>query len=169
MKHTGMRPHLRGFTLIELVITLALVGLLSMFTLPLYDMAVTRFKEHELRQALRTIRDGIDAYKAAADSGKIPRDAGESGYPKTLEQLTEPIELAAKPDLNTSVAAQRMVILRKLPRDPFNDEPDMTAEMTWSTRAYASRSDDPRPGADVFDVTSKSDRKSLDGTVYSSW
>ena len=34
----------RGFTFIELVITLALVGVLSMMAVPLYDMAATRQK-----------------------------------------------------------------------------------------------------------------------------
>jgi general secretion pathway protein G len=66
-----------GFTLVELLITLALVGLLAMAALPLYEVTSTRFKEAELRQALRTIRTGLDAYKAATDSGALPKVAGE--------------------------------------------------------------------------------------------
>ncbi len=166
---TSRRAALRGFTFIELVITLALVGLLSMFALPLYEMTATRMKESELRQALRTIRSGIDAYKAATESGRIAVEAGDSGYPPSLEELTEPLDLTGKRDFSGTIASQRLVILRQLPRDPFNTEPDTPAALTWNTRAYASRSDDPQPGPDVFDISSKSNRTALDGTPYSSW
>lgn len=158
-----------GFTLIELLITLALVGLVSMMVVPLYDMAVTRGKEAELRQALRTIRAGIDAYKAATDAGVLSREAGESGYPSSLDQLTEPLELQGKRNLTDTIASQRMVILRQLPRDPFSPNVQEPAASTWHTRAYASRADDPQPGADVFDVSSKSGRTALDGSVYAAW
>lgn len=159
----------RGFTFIELVITLALVGLLSMFALPLYEMTTTRMKESELRQALRTIRVGIDAYKAATDAGSLSREVGESGYPPSLEKLTEPLDLLGKRDLSGTIASQRMVILRQLPRDPFSTDPAIPAAQTWNTRAYASRPDETQSGSDVFDVSSKSSRSALDGTAYSSW
>lgn len=169
MMALSYRATSRGFTFIELVITLALVGLLSMMAVPLYEMAATRMKESELRQALRTLRSGIDAYKAATDSGSLAREAGDSGYPPSLEKLTEPLELQGKRDLSGSIASQRMVILRQLPRDPFNTDPEIPAAMTWNTRAYASRANDPQPGDDVFDVSSKSNRLGLDGTPYASW
>jgi len=161
----------RGFTLIELVITLAIVGLVAMVALPLYEVTTTRVKETELRQALRTIRNGLDAYKAATDSGVLAKQAGESGYPPSLEVLTEVLEVANKRDfgLNASEASQRMVILRQLPRDPFYPDLQVPAAQTWNTRAYASRADDPQTGADVFDVSSMSTRVGLDGTPYSSW
>lgn len=169
MKTVASRFACRGFTLIELVITLALVGLLAMMTVPLYEVAVTRTKESELREALRTIRAGIDAYKAATDAGSLAREAGESGYPPSLEHLTEPQELLSKRDLSGSIASERLVILRQLPRDPFNTDPDVSAAETWNTRAYASRADDPQPGSDVFDVSSMSERTALDGTRYTDW
>lgn len=161
----------RGFTLIELVITLAIVGLVAMVALPLYEVTTTRVKETELRQALRTIRNGLDAYKAATDSGLLAKQAGESGYPPSLEVLTQVLELANKRDfgLNAGEASQHMVILRQLPRDPFFPDLQVPAAQTWNTRAYASRADDPQPGADVFDVSSMSTRTALDGTTYSSW
>lgn len=169
MTAASRRAASQGFTFIELVITLALVGLLTMLAMPLYEMAATRMKESELRQALRTIRSGIDAYKAATDSGSLARQAGDSGYPPSLEKLTEPLELQGKRDLSGSLASRRMVILRQLPRDPFNTDPEIPALQTWNTRAYASRADDPQPGDDVFDVSSKSSRIGLDGTPYSTW
>lgn len=169
MKSPHKRSAAAGFTLIELVITVALVGLMSLMTLPLYDVATTRMKESELRQALRTIRQGLDAYKAAVDDGRLASGPGDSGYPPSLELLTESLELLGKRNLSGSLATQRMVILRQLPRDPFNTDIDIPAAQTWRTRAYASRADDPQPGDDVFDVSSKSDRTALDGTKYSSW
>jgi general secretion pathway protein G len=160
-----------GFTLIELLITLALVGLLAMTALPLYEVTSTRFKEAELRQALRTIRAGLDAYKEATDSGALPKAAGESGFPASLDMLTQVHEAATKRDfgLNANEKSQRIVILRKLPRDPFFSDPQVPAAQTWNTRAYASRPDDPQPGDDVFDVSSNSTRVGLDGTAYNTW
>lgn len=160
-----------GFTLVELVITLAIVGLIAMVALPLYEVTSTRFKEAELRQALRTIRSGLDAYKAAVDTGLLPRAAGESGFPPNLDILTQPLDTVGSRDvsLTSATAAQRLVILRQLPRDPFFADKQVPAAQTWSTRAYGSRADDPQPGADVFDVSSTSTRVGLDGTPYSSW
>jgi general secretion pathway protein G len=169
MTNPSRRTASRGFTFIELVITLALVGLLSMLALPLYEVSATRMKETELRQALRTIRAGIDAYKSATDAGSLPRLAGESGYPPSLDVLTQSLELAGKRDSTGTIASQRMVILRQLPRDPFSPDVAMPAALTWNTRSYASRADDPQPGPDVFDVSSKSNRVSLDGTPYANW
>jgi general secretion pathway protein G len=39
----------------------------------------------------------------------------------------------------------------------------------WALRSYASPPEDPRPGADVFDVHSKSAAMALDGTRYATW
>ena len=164
-----------GFTLIELLITLALVGLMASVALPLYEVTVTRSKEAELRDALRTIRTGLDAYKAAVDTGLLPRAAGESGYPPTLETLTQPLDTVYKRDLSSATGAagkdapERIVFLRRVPRDPFYPDLLAPADQTWKTRAYASRSDDPQPGDDVFDVSSKPTRNALDGTLYSNW
>lgn len=83
----------RGFTLIELVVTLALVGVLAMVAVPLYEVTATRMKEAELRTALRQIRTALDAYKDAADQGKIQKDAAESGYPPTLSILVEGVDV----------------------------------------------------------------------------
>lgn len=168
----ALRPsRASGFTLVELLITLALAGLLAMVALPLYEVTTTRLKEAELRQALRTIRTGLDAYKTATDTGVLAKVTGDSGYPPNLEVLTEVLEMAGQPSLTAgaSDASHRIVILRQLPRDPFFSDPQVPAAQTWNTRAYASRADDPQPGADVFDVSSRSTRVGLDGTGYATW
>jgi len=169
MRAGAAGAHMRGFTFIELIITLALIGLVSTLALPLYEVSATRMKEAELRAALRTVRAGLDSYKAATDSGALKREPGESGYPRSLELLTQSLDLENRPDANGTVASQRMVILRQMPRDPFNTDFQLSPEQTWNTRAYASRSDDPQPGDDVFDISSKSTGVGLNGTPYSSW
>jgi general secretion pathway protein G len=84
----------RGFTLIELVVTLALVSLMAMVAVPLYEVTAIRMKEMELRTALRQIRTALDAYKDAADTGKIAKDPTESGYPPSLKVLVDGVDAA---------------------------------------------------------------------------
>jgi general secretion pathway protein G len=160
-----------GFTLIEMLITLALVGLLAVVSLPLYEVTSTRMKEAELRQSLRIIRSGIDAYKAAVDAGTLAKQPGESGYPPSLDILTEPLEVANQSNagFGGTDSPQRIVILRQLPRDPFAVDATLPAAQTWRMRSYGSRSDDPQLGADVYDVSSMSTRIGLDGTAYATW
>jgi general secretion pathway protein G len=169
-----MKPKRRsqpGFTLIEVVITLALVGLIAMTSLPLYEVISTRMRESELRVALRTLRAALDAYKAASDSGAIPREAGESGYPPNLEVLAQGVEIgdSSSVSLSGKSAAQKRVFLRQVPRDPFNTDAALPAAETWQTRAYGSPPDSPQSGADVFDVSSTVSRMGLNGIPYSSW
>jgi general secretion pathway protein G len=153
------------------MITLVLVGIVSMTALPLMEAVSIKQKEAELRQSLRTIRAALDAYKAASDAGVLPKAAGESGFPASLDLLTQSLDTARPrgPANAPADAPQRIVFLRQLPRDPFSTDPAVPAARTWNTRSYASRPDDPQPGPDVFDVSSRSDRAALNGTAYNSW
>ena len=155
----------RGFTLIELVVTLALVSVVALTALPLYEVTVTRMKEVELRNALRVMRTALDAYKTAVDMGQISRSPEESGYPPTLDTLVNGVE-------NTQSSAggpSRLVFLRNIPLDPFAPDPTVPPAQQWLTRSYGSPPDDPQPGTDVFDVASASARVGSNGVPYRQW
>jgi general secretion pathway protein G len=152
-----------GFTLIELVVTVAIVGLLASAAMPLASMAIQRQKETELRQALREIRIAIDAYKTAGEEGRILVEADSSGYPPNLTVLYEGVDNAA------SAQHAQIYFLRRLPRDPFYPDDTAKPEDTWGQRSYASPPDSPEAGEDVFDVYSLSGGKSMSGVPYREW
>jgi general secretion pathway protein G len=160
-----MKPGIvvRGFTLIELVITVAIVSVLASAIVPLNELAQRRTGEKDLRRALREIRTAIDAYKQASDEGRLLKRVGESGYPKQLEELVEGVEDQKSPK------RERIYFLRRIPRDPFASDTTRTSAETWGKRAYASPPDDPREGEDVFDVFTLAQGKAIDGRPYREW
>jgi general secretion pathway protein G len=146
----------------ELVVTLGLLGLLATLAAPLAELEVQRSREASLRQALREVREAIDAYKRAADKGFIQRKVGDSGYPPNLRLLVDGV-----PN-QKSAAGEKFYFLRRLPRDPFA-APDLSAEDCWDLRSYASSADAPSPGDDVYDVHSRSAGVGLNGLPYQRW
>jgi general secretion pathway protein G len=153
----------RGFTLIEMLVTLAIMAALAMVALPLTQVAAQREKEETLRLSLWRIRDAIDAYKVAADAGKLDRTTGDSGYPATLDVLVD-----GMPD-KTSPTRSRLYFLRRIPRDPMCDCPSKGDAQTWGKRSYASPPESPGEGADVYDVYSLSEETGMNGIPYRKW
>lgn len=158
-----LRPPARGFTLIELVMTVAIVGILALTAMPLLEMTAKRQKEAELRAALRDIRNGIDAYRRAVEEGKVERKVDESGYPHRLEELEQGVENMLDPNKG------KLYFMRRLPRDPFSGDPTLPAAQSWGKRSYASPPDAPLEGRDVFDVHSLSAGVGLNGVPYREW
>jgi general secretion pathway protein G len=163
MRYGYAARRISGFSLVELLVSAAILGLLATVAMPMVELTAKREKEHNLRVALRDIRAAIDAYKTAASAGKITLLPGQSGYPPTLSELINGVTDATNPN------GPKLYFLRRLPRDPFY--PDMTTPAidTWGKRSYASPPDAPHAGDDVFDVYSQSTLTGLNGVPYSEW
>lgn len=152
----------RAFTLIEVLSVLAILGLLAAMAMPVAELVAKRQKEQDLRLALREIRQAIDEYKRLADAGRIARRVGDSGYPRTLDEL-----VVGVPDLAHPKGA-RIYLLRRIPRDPFAPF-GVDGAASWAQRSYASPPDAPAEGDDVYDVLSRSDGVGLNGVPYRKW
>lgn len=152
-----------GFSLIELLVTLAILGVLAVLVMPVAQIERQRGKEQELRHALREIRHGIDDYKHASDDGRIPRTAGTPGYPRDLGILVQGVTDQRDPK------HAKIFFLRRIPRDPMQPDATLTDEQSWSKRSYASEASDPQEGSDIYDVYSVSSKIGLNGVPYSNW
>jgi general secretion pathway protein G len=143
-----------GLTLVELIIAIAIIGLLAGAAVPIVRVRVKRDKEIELRRDLWEMRDAIDRYKDAADRGAFQTKVDSLGYPPDLQTLVDGVDVQGK----------KLRFLRRIPVDP------MTGNTDWGLR---SNQDDPDStswgGENVFDVYTKSDGTALDGTKYNTW
>jgi general secretion pathway protein G len=147
----------RGFTLIELIVSIFIISILVGLALPLAKNSIRREKEFELRAALRDMRIAIDKYKDASDRGFIQMKVDTDGYPETLQVLVDGVQMVGQVD-------KKLKFLRKIPIDPMTNKPE------WGMRSYQ---DDPKNtswgGQDVFDVYTKSEGTAFDGTKYKDW
>ena len=160
---------LKGFTLIELVVTVAIVGVLASAVLPVLQLSVQRVKENALRANLREIREAIDAYKKLADidNGPIKKIVGQSGYPPNLDVLVEGVIDEKDPNKH------KIRFLRRIPLDPMQPVNQVNSTngiiSNWGLRSYASDANDPREGDDVYDVYSLSKQVGINGVPYAHW
>ncbi len=162
-RHRMFMPRrLAGFNMIELLVVLAILGVLAGAVMPLGEAMLVSQKERDLRAGLVEIRTALDAYKLATDKGRISK-VTPSGYPPALSAL-----VAGAPDIRPEYRGQMHYFLRRIPRDPFAD-PALADSATWQLRSYASAPDQPAAGDDVFDVYSTSSGTALDGSRYSAW
>lgn len=157
------RRHLQGFTLIEMLVTLSLIAILASVVLPIAQLNNQRQQEQELKLALREIRSAIDAYKQAADQGRVYRSADTTGYPPNLAVLVDGVADLKDP------RGRKLFFLRRIPRDPLNKDTHLAAEATWGKRAYRSEANAPAEGDDVYDVYSLSPKTGLNGLAYKEW
>ena len=144
----------RGLTLVELIVTVAILTILASAAFPVARFQVKRQNERMLRYDLWTMRDAIDKYKDAADKGAFQTKVDSQNYPPDLDTLVTGVDVQGK----------KVKFLRRIPVDP------MTGKTEWGMR---SMQDDPTSdsfgGQSVFDVYSKSQGTALDGTKYADW
>lgn len=153
-----------GFTLIEVLIVVAILAILASAAFPLVQLNAQREREHELRIVLREIRSAIDGYKKAYDEGRMLKRIDASGYPPKLEDLAKGIGDVSTPE------TKKQFFLRRVPRDPmFVGDPDTPAAETWGLRSYTSAPNEPKEGEDVYDVYSLSAKTGLNGIPYREW
>ena len=149
----------KGFTLLEMIITVIIIATLAAVAVPMVETSVKREKEIELRRNLRTIRMAIDEYKKFVEENNLKLDEDTYNYPEELEELVEGLEYK---DQNADEKIKKF--LRSIPIDP------MTNSTEWGLRSYQDKRDSHSWGGEnVYDVYTKSDRKALDGTFYKEW
>lgn len=156
----------RGVTLIELVVTVAILAVLASAVLPLAEMSARRTRELELRRNLRIIRTAIDdfnrRYEKSLAEKKIQVVSNKSGYPATLQELVDGYDFG-------EVTPPKRKFLRRIPADPFNP-PRSGEEPRWGLRSYSDKPDSTSwGGEDVYDVYSLSEGTAIDGTKYKEW
>jgi general secretion pathway protein G len=153
----------RGFTLVEILVTAAILGILAGAAIPLAQNSIKREKEVELARSLRLIREALDGYKRLADEKKIKTEPGSDGYPPDLQTLVDGMEVSGGAE-EGSGEKRILKFLRRIPKDP------LTNSLDWGLR---SSQDSPQAdswgGENVYDVYSKSRAKALDGSKYREW
>jgi general secretion pathway protein G len=143
-----------GLTLVELIVTVAILGILASAAVPIARFQVKREKERQLRYDLWQMRRAIDAYKDAADKHAFQTKIDSQNYPPDLQTLVDGVDVQGK----------KVRFLRHIPTDP------MTGNDDWGLRSMQDDPDsDSWSGNNVFDVFSKSDGTALDGTKYKDW
>jgi general secretion pathway protein G len=157
---------MKGFSYIELIVSVAILALLATAATPYLEKTIKREKEADLRRELRIIRTAIDQYKKAYDEGRITKVLGASGYPPNLDVLVNGVPNITDPNKT------KMRFLRRIPADPMyasSEGEQVAPSATWGKRSYDSEADNPREGVDVFDVYSLSEQNGLNGIPYREW
>src|ERR1700761_6423582 len=144
----------QGVTLVELIVTVAILAILASAAVPVTRFEVKRAKERELRYDLWQMRDAIDKYKDAADKGAFQTKVDSQNYPPDLETLVNGVDVQGK----------KLKFLRRIPVDP------MTGKAEWGMRSMQDdTTSDSWGGQNVFDVFTKAEGTGLDGTKYKDW
>jgi general secretion pathway protein G len=156
----------RGVSLIELIVTMVILGILASLVMPMMQMSSKRSREIELHRNLRLIRTAIDEFKKSYDRAinekKMQPVMGKSGYPETLQQLVDGYDFGG-------LYQNKKKFLRRIPSDPMN-QPPPGEDPKWGMRSYADKPDSSSwGGEDVYDVYSLSEGTAIDGTKYNEW
>jgi general secretion pathway protein G len=154
MQYTSRSRSQSGLTLVELIVTVAILAIIASAAVPLARFRAQRERERELHYDLWQMRDAIDHYKDASDRHAFISKLDSQGYPPDLDTLVKGVDAQGK----------KLKFLRRIPVDP------MTGKAEWQLRSMQDEANtDSWGGQNVFDVASKSKGTALDGTKYSDW
>ena len=152
-----------GFTLIELIITLVIISLLTLGTVPVARNLMRKQREKELKKNLQELRQAIDAFHIVCNKppGLSPFETKKDAtcYPPDLETLEKGVQLA-----NTQKETVRF-----LRRIPVAFDPITGREGEWMKRSVNQERGDSWDEKSVFDVYIGSQERALDGTYYKDW
>jgi len=135
-----------GFTLVELIIVVAMIGILAAITAPQFSQAPKKAREAVLKTNLHVMREAIDQYFA-----------DKARYPESLETL-----------VNDGY-------IRNVPKDPFTDSTSTWKLIYAGEGGGGGDPEDLLPeeleagSPGIFDVKSGSNHQALDGTFVSDW
>lgn len=134
-----LRGQTKGFTLIELIIVVAIIGILATIAVPAMRTAPQRAREAALKEDLYTFRSCLDQFHA--DRGR---------FPASLDELVS------------------MGYLRAIPVDPITRSAETwVLEYEEISEEQDERQQESGPG--IIDVRSGSPDIALDGTRYAEW
>lgn len=136
----GERGRGGGFTLIELIVVMAIIGILAAIAVPAMKDAPQRARESALKEDLFTLRSCLDQFHA--DRGR---------FPTSLDELVS------------------MGYLRSMPVDPMTRSKD-TWVVIYEDASAEQDERQQTAGAGIIDIHSGSEQLALDGTTkYSDW
>jgi general secretion pathway protein G len=151
---------LEGFSYIELIVVMAMLGVLSSITIPYASMAIQRSKERQLKDNLMMIRKAIDRFHEDWEEDKFSKfdsQISSNGYPVDLTTLVTGVD-------GKDEGFYRY--MRKVPTNPLDEN---SAE-PWLFIGYKDiDSSGIWNGEDVYDVISGIEGVALNGTNYESW
>lgn len=148
-----------------MLVSVAIVAILAVITIPFAEKGVMRAKEMQLRSALRSIRVALDKFYEDCEEGVIARSSpgiSRNCYPTDLMVLVEGV-------LTTDAESRTKRYLRRLPSDPFLPH-EIPVDEHWKLRAYEDDIDGLIwGGEDVYDISVTHNQQALNGSYYDQW